>query len=232
MIAATHYRSLLSPPEQAVYRDIVAGLLANRRAIYIRQAQAQTETVRRIVNAVNLDHPELFYVDFWRFQLTSSPLPMGRLLEFRMLLDREPSMAVTHALDARAAALQRAVQGRRSREACYFLIAKKIASTTEYADTDNTFWNHTAAGPILHHRAVCEGIAKLYLFLCQRVDLPCAIVVGTANGVPHAWNMVELKGRKRFIDVTAELHTISCYTLVPSPLFRSEEALRCNGYDW
>lgn len=232
MIATTYYRSLLSPAEQAVYRDIVAGLLANRRAIYIRQAQARTDTVRRIVNAVNLDHPELFYVDFWRFQLTSSPLPLGGLLEFQRTLDRESSTAVMHTLDARATALQSAVREKRSREACYFLIAREIASTTKYADGDSSFWSHTVAGPAMRHRGVCEGIAKLFLLLCQRLELPCAVVVGTANGVPHAWNMVELRGRRRFIDVTAELQTISFYTLAPMALFRSESALRCIGYDW
>lgn len=232
MIAATYHRSLLSPPEQAVYGDIVAGLLSHRKSIYIRQACAQVETVRRIVNAVHLDHPELFYVDFWHFQRTSSLLPMGALLEFRMMLDRESSAAIMRTMNARAASVNEAVQKKQSQVERYFVIVKEIATTTKYEDSGSALWDHTAAGPVLRHRAVCEGIAKLFLFLCQRAGLPCTIVVGTENGIAHAWNMVEMEGGRRFVDVTATLQSISIYTLVPSALFRSERALRGSGYDW
>ena len=233
MIDTTYYRSLLSPSEKGVYKDIVAGLLNRRESIYIKQAHAQIESIRKIVNAVHLDHPELFYVDFWHYQLTQSLLPYGMFLNFRMLLDRDPSTAVTNALKSKAALLQRSAQKKSSREEIYFMIAKEIATTTKYVDTNSAFWEHTVAGPVLSHRAVCEGIAKMFLFLCQRIsNTPCAVITGTSNGVPHAWNMIELNGVRKYIDVTSVLQTISLYTLVPAALFKSEQALRRNGYDW
>lgn len=232
MIATTYYRSLLSPSEQGVYKDIVAGLLNRRESIYIKQVHAQIESVRKIVNAVHLDHPELFYVDFWHYQLTQSLLPCGMFLNFRMMLDRDPSAAVMNALNAKAVLLQRSIRKKSSREEIYFMIAKEIATTTKYVDSNSVFWDHTIAGPVLCHSAVCEGIAKLFQFLCQRINVPSAIITGTSNGVPHAWNMVELNGNRRYIDVTAALQTISLYTLVPAALFKSEQVLRRNGYDW
>lgn len=232
MIATTYYRSLLSPSEQGVYKDIVAGLLNRRESIFIKQVQAQIESVRKIVNAVHLDHPELFYVDFWHYQLTQSLLPYGIFLNFRMMLDRDPSTAVMNALKAKAALLQRSAQKKSSREEIYFMIAKEIATTTKYVDSNSAFWEHTVAGPVLSHRAVCEGIAKMFLFLCQRINVPCAVIIGTSNGVPHAWNMIELNGVRKYIDVTSVLQTISLYTLVPAALFKSEQALRRSGYDW
>ena len=232
MIATTYYRSLLSPSEQGVYKDIVAGLLNRRESIYIKQAPAQMESIREIVNAVHLDHPELFYVDFWHYQLTQSLLPCGMFLNFRMMLDRDPSTAVMNALSAKAVLLQKSIRKKSSREEIYFMIAKEIATTTKYVDSNNAFWEHTVAGPVLSHRAVCEGIAKMFLFLCQRINVPCAIITGTSNGIPHAWNMIELNGVRKYIDVTSVLQTISLYTLVPAALFKREQALRRNGYDW
>lgn len=233
MIATTYYRSLLSPSEQDVYKDIIVELLRRRESIYIKQAHAQIESVRKIVNAVHLDHPELFYVDFWHYQLTQSLLPCGMFLNFRMMLDRDPSIAVMNALNTKAALLQRSVRKKTSREERYFMIAKEIATTTKYVDSNSAFWEHTVAGPVLSHRAVCEGIAKMFLFLCQRAaNVPCAIITGTLSGAPHAWNMIELNGVRKYIDVTAILQTISLYTLVPDALFKNEQTLRRNGYDW
>lgn len=232
MIATTYYRSLLSPSEQGVYKDIVAGLLSRKESIYIKQAHAQIESIRKIVNAVHLDRPDLFFVDFWHYQLTQSLLPCGVFLHFRMMIDKEPLKAVMNSLNAKAVLLQRSARKKSSREEIYFMIAKEIATTTKYVDSNDAFWEHTVAGPALSHRAVCEGIAKMFLFLCQRINVPCAIITGTSNGVPHAWNMVELNGNRRYVDVTAALQTISLYMLVPAVLFKSEQALRRNGYDW
>lgn len=233
MIATTYYRSLLSPSEQGVYKDIVVGLLNRRESICIKQAHTKIESVRKIVHAVHLDHPELFYVNFWHYQLAQSLLPCGMFLNFRMMLDRDPSTAVLNALKAKVALLQRSSKKKSSLEEIYFLIAKEIATTTKYVDSNNAFWEHTVVGPVLSHRSACEGIAKMFLFLCQRIsNVPCAVITGTSNGVPHAWNMIELNGVRKYVDVTSVLQTISLYTLVPTALFKSEQALRRNGYDW
>jgi len=219
MIAATYYRSLLTPSEQRVYKDIVTGLLRRRASIYITQEHAQIESVRKIVRAVHLDHAELFYIDFWHYQMTQSLIPCGMFLSFRMMLDQEPSTAVMNSLNAKATSMQEIARQKASREEIYFMIAKEIATTTEYVDSNNAFWEHTVAGPVLTHRAVCEGIAKMFLFLCQRLNLPCAIITGTLNGAPHAWNMIELNGVRKYIDVTAALETISLYTRLSRSIF-------------
>lgn len=230
MIAPAYHRSLLSPAEQESYRKIVAGLL--RHKMCIRIDQTQREEVRRIVNAVSLDHPELYSVDLWAFHMTLSPLKKGATLHFQLMeADVEPE-EVMHALNAMAASLQRSVKRETSQEGIYLKIAKEIGSTTKYMDTGITWCDHTVVGPAVFHTGVCEAVAKIYLFLCQRVNVPCAIITGTANGVPHAWNMIELNGVRKYIDVTSVLQTISLYTLVPAALFKSEQALRRSGYDW
>lgn len=232
MIAPAYYRSLLSPDEQDVYKRIVLGLLLRIPAIFIPQDQAQPETIHKIVNAVHLDHPELLYVHFWNYSISQSLLHPGTFLHFQMMLDAEPSNAVLGTLNAKAAQLQTVARQTHSPAERYLLIAKEIASTTKYADTDSAFWEHTIAGPGLAGHSVCEGIAKTFLFFCQRLNLPCAVVTGTIHGVPHAWNMVELDGVIKYVDVTASLQTMGVYVILPGTFFKSEQALRRNGYDW
>ena len=114
----------------------------------------------------------------------------------------------------------------------YYQVVKKIASTTTYVNSGSGFWDHTCVGPILKGSGVCESIAKLFLYFCQRLQLPCAILTGTLNGIPHAWNMIEINNTLRYIDVTSLLNTSFCYALFPIVMFQNEDDLRQNGYKW
>ena len=231
MIAPTYHRSLLSPAEQDVYKDIVKGLLQRKESICIKQERAQRESIRKIVNAVHLDHPELFYVNFYQYKVKQSPLPWGTCLCFQMFLDEASSSAVMNTLNAKASALEKSAQ-KCSPQKTYFLIAKEIASTTKYMDSNSAFWDHTVAGPILRHKGVCESFAKLYLFFCQRLNIPCSIVIGTLNGELHAWNMIELRGSRKYIDITSAVQNNAEFSIFPSTFFKSEQQLRRSGYNW
>ena len=55
-------------------------------------------------------------------------------------------------------------------------------------------------------KAVCEGYAKAYLYLCDLSDfqeqIRCHTVTGYANGAAHMWNIVTLDGNNYLTDVT------------------------------
>jgi hypothetical protein len=232
MIAPTHYRSLLTPEEQGLYKAIVKSLIRYEYSVCLPQSIAEHERIQRIVRAIHLDHPELFYVDFWNYRLQPNLLSFGTRIDFRMLLGQDTANSVAHTLSCRAIELQNEMKPEMSMEQQYYQIVRKISSTTTYVDSGSAFWDHTAAGPVLKGSAVCEGIAKLFLFFCQRLQLPCAIVTGTLNGGPHAWNMVEHKNGLRYVDVTGLLNSANCYAFFPLALFRTERQLQQAGYEW
>ncbi|MBR3269204.1 MAG: hypothetical protein IKI58_10855 [Oscillospiraceae bacterium] len=58
----------------------------------------------------------------------------------------------------------------------------------------------SAADALLLHKAECGGYAAAFALLAEAVSLPCITVSGTAGGVPHAWNLVELDGAWYHID--------------------------------
>lgn len=232
MIAPAYYRSLLSPEAQNAYRVIVNGLLQYRSFIALPPGITDSSSIQKIVLAVHLDHPELFYVDFWHYLICRNmhDSPVG--VEFRMLLKPAPARAVSHTLSHRAAELQEAVQQIPSLEQQYRRVIRQVAADITYVNSGSAFWDHTAAGPVLHHTAVCEGIAKLFLFFCQRSQLPCAVVFGSWNGGPHAWNMVETSAGIRYVDVTGLLDTPSLSLLRPASLFQTEAYQRQSGYEY
>ena len=58
----------------------------------------------------------------------------------------------------------------------------------------------SAAGALLLHAAECGGYAEGFALLAEFGGLPCMILTGTANGMPHAWNLVQLDGAWYHID--------------------------------
>ncbi len=49
---------------------------------------------------------------------------------------------------------------------------------------------------------VCEGYAKTFKVICDRLDIPCVLVSGDAGG-PHMWNYVQMEdGKWYLVDVT------------------------------
>ena len=228
MITAEYYRSLLGPEEQQAYGALLTGLLQQHTAIAI----GKDVPISRIVQAVHLDHPELFYVDFWHVRVHHATRHCT-IVQFSMMLDKVFSGSVMNTMERCAAELSRNLSPGISVDQAYFLVARNIALSIRYRNSGSAFWDHTAAGPILGHRAVCEGIAKLFLFFCQQLELPCAIVTGTLNGVPHAWNMIEPEnGIRRYLDLTGLLGSYFLFLLPPKCIFQSEEKLRRQGYVW
>lgn len=231
MIAPTYYRSLLTPTEQDLYKMIVNCLIRFENIISVRHSVYECEAFQRVIRAVHLDHPELFYVDFWRYRLVQNIFPAVTKIEFRLLLDRITAESVTNTLSLRAADLRKEIERKMSVEKQYYQVINRISKTITYVDSGSAFWDHTCAA-VLRGTAVCEGIAKLFLYYCQRNQLPCAVVSGTLNGSPHAWNMVETDAGIRYVDVTGLLSSASLYILHPIALFKTEVQLHQNGYNW
>ena len=49
---------------------------------------------------------------------------------------------------------------------------------------------------------VCDGYARAFKLLCDELGYPCLCVAGTANGISHAWNIVQVGGQWYAVDVT------------------------------
>lgn len=64
------------------------------------------------------------------------------------------------------------------------------------------------AGKDAPHGPVCEGYAKAFKVLCDRLDIPCTLVEGDARSSkteiagPHMWNYVQVDGGWYAVDVT------------------------------
>lgn len=69
-------------------------------------------------------------------------------------------------------------------------------------------------GAFVNKRALCQGMAKAFSHLCNKVGIETLTVTGDADGIAHMWNMVKIGGEWYHIDPTydnAESQTYGRY---------------------
>lgn len=72
-------------------------------------------------------------------------------------------------------------------------------------------------GVLINGVGVCQSYAEAFKLLCEEAKLPCVVITGKMNGVPHAWNMVKLGGMYYHVDATNNDNDI------PYPVFNSSD---------
>lgn len=58
-----------------------------------------------------------------------------------------------------------------------------------------------ASGAIIDKRAVCQGYAMAFTYLCQAAGIECVTVKGDTEFGGHAWNMVKINNQWYHVDV-------------------------------
>lgn len=73
-------------------------------------------------------------------------------------------------------------------------------------ETDST---QNIYGAIVEKKAVCDGIADAYKYICNQCNLECMIVDGYINDITqelyHAWNIVKIEDRWYLVDATWDI---------------------------
>ncbi len=193
-----YYFERLSPADRAVYEALLSGLFA-------RKSEIVTPAVRDplpIVRAVNFDCPSLFFVNWvesfrmWREGSRS-------VFSFAYLYGREESLALEGRIDAYAREVAGiSVYGKA--RTLYDRLTRSLDYDSEGLSApirSPSLFN--AVGPLLHRRAVCEGVSKFACAVLRRLGVPSAVAVGRHGGVGHAWNFYRHEdGRVAYTDFT------------------------------
>ena len=75
-------------------------------------------------------------------------------------------------------------------------LASNVAYSTGAPDNQNII------SVFVNGETVCQGYAAATQYLLEKLDIPCAVVAGTADGQSHAWNLVKLDGEYYYMDTT------------------------------
>lgn len=74
------------------------------------------------------------------------------------------------------------------------------SGNADYADNPAFFID----GVLLNGKAVCDGLARAFNFLCAMEGMQCMRVTGSFSSAPHAWNKVKVGGQWYNVDVTSD----------------------------
>lgn len=187
-----------------IYRTILTALQKHQTKIHIKEAVDDAMTIQKTVEAIHLDHPLLFYVDFSSFSMRVSM--EQTTLTFRFLYTEDQIQEKTNALHEVIAKFGK-IQHRASLEK-EIIIHNALAKRLMYhrcAEEDS----HTVVGALLHKRAVCDGFAKAFKAICDACGIECIIVVGALRAERerkelHAWNMVNIDQHWHHVDLTGD----------------------------
>jgi transglutaminase/protease-like cytokinesis protein 3 len=99
-------------------------------------------------------------------------------------------------------------------------VAKSVEYDYEAPKNKECFDAHSIVGALLEKRAVCEGIAKTFKFLCEKAGIKCIVVYGMAKGSYHSWNMVILRQEFYHVDVTWDSCSYDYFNLTTEEIMR------------
>ena len=195
-----YYYNVLSDGDKKAYDEMLCGLLSFSTSI---RCNCHHSHAHELYYYIRYDIPELFYVKTVKVRYSTINKNSCTLLpEYRF--DKEISCQVLDTIEQKYKSFilkTLNLNDEEKEKAIHDLLVRLV----KYKDVDAPY-SHEAPGALLYNIGVCEGMAKAFKFLSDRVGLKSLVVVGTSNahGNPngHAWNIVWLDQACYHIDVT------------------------------
>ncbi len=222
-----YYSKLSSPGERELYKAIIQSIREQKDTASAKNVSLRGEQVTNVLYAIRYDYPELFYVSLFD-DCHYTPHANGDLdLKFVYLyppdIQRKKIEETNRFIRYLMARIPEAVLPSEFLTALW--LHDLLVSNVRYDHVarDSNSKDHPEAysieGGLMGKKAVCSGVAKLYMMLCERADIWCTYVTGTTvktggaaaknsdegKGGRHGWNLLRLDGEYAYADVTWDL---------------------------
>jgi len=222
-----YYFTQMDDMDKNLYLALLNGMLEHSDNIY---CQCSVERAQEIYHMVKYDIPELFYVKTIKIRYSVCGTSCTVLPIYRFNV--KETVAMLQALDDKYRFFIDNTHTLKEIDK-EKAIHDHIASMVKYKDVDAPY-SHEAPGALLYGIGVCEGIAKAFKYLADRVNLKSIVVIGTSNAHGnengHAWNIVEIDGLYYHLDVTFDT-TIADGSLRYDYFNLSDEEIKTN-HSW
>ncbi len=205
------YRSRLTASCRKAYDAIVNAAANHEEKIAVEGCTIQD--IGMITEAIEYDHPELFWYKYASFDGVSVNLFYGAGAEECAVLQKridEAAAKYLEGIDDSMSAYDVAIRlhVKLIQAVDYDTIALNKEKKKGGPDQDKIDYLRTICGVFINGKAVCEGYARALQYLLQKCGIECAEAAGyirRKNGERnggHAWNIVKIDGDYYYIDTT------------------------------
>ncbi|MDE6189623.1 MAG: hypothetical protein K2G37_05000 [Clostridia bacterium] len=179
-------------------------------------------------DAFYMDHPDLFYIDVFSTSITAG-MQKGKYVAY-LDSSRVVSLYTGSSINSKSK-VNKAIDEYENKISSIVAEANKLDSVVEkieyvndYICKNNTYgfgievkdgrnvdtpkadYIYTSYGALVNKESVCEGYAKSFKAVMDRLGIPCVCVQGYAGDHekmnPHMWNYVQVEGMWYAVDVT------------------------------
>lgn len=215
MIYDRYYYSKLNNREKKAYKKIYAAIQNHESSVTIN-GFVETD-IPKLMSAINLDNPHLFYVDF-RYGFQSDLFSQTIILKY--IYNQADTLILTEKVKKVCNKILSKVAGKTEFEkelSLHDILARNVLYDDVAKDNLIKFHarSNTILGVLFYKTAVCEGIAKTFKFLLNALDIKCIIACGKAKGetennsesdIKHAWNIVKIDRQPYHVDLTWDIN--------------------------
>lgn len=183
-------------------REIIELVGRQSNGDVIKSRCTKTE-LEKSLNYITEQHPEFFYLDSILYikgkRIRLEP-KYNSLIERVTLLDEACAQIRKHIVSLLLGSSYEKI----------LILHDLFERNIVYSDR-NYLEAHSIVGPLVLKEGVCEGIAKAYKYILDGIGINSLIVYGRGfnpdknSWESHAWNLVELDGQWRHIDVTFDI---------------------------
>ena len=192
--------STLTEKEKGLYIDILSALMKFEDTIDL--ATDSTQEIDKAFQCVLIDHPDIFYVDGYKYTKYSVGDKINRItFSGNYTCSMQEAMKRKNIIEDAADEILAGISKDASDYEKVKYVYETIINTTDY--DLNVSDNQNICSVFLEHKSVCQGYAKATQYLLMRLDVPATLVVGTVkNGEGHAWNLVMIDDSYYYVDTT------------------------------
>lgn len=189
----------LGQKEKEAYNQILSAILKHQDKV--RLSNKDPDEMKKAYTAVCEDYGGLFWVDGYIFtKYTMGEQVVGLEFSPKYTMTEAQRQSVQAQIDA---VVDEWLGGISINDSDYDkakYVYKLLADNIEYMEGAQNSQNIISI--FLNRMSVCQGYASAVQYLLGQLGIQSAIVSGTALGVPHAWNLIQLDGDYYYMDAT------------------------------
>ncbi len=178
------------------------GLTHYRKTIsFPKGLHAEKEDINTLYSTLLATEPGLYYVDRY---YTVGATPLGEVNyvcpRYRYSKEEKEALDIWYQTAVDAILRPARILSTKREQATYL-----YDHLTTYFSYDTTQENYDTLSLLQEGRGVCQAISLLYKDLCQRLDIPCEVVL--CFEMSHQWNRVYIDGVWLSLDAVWDMDT-------------------------